>query len=716
MPAASSVHEFGLFRLDSAERLLLRAGQPVSLTPKAFDLLVYLVDHAGRLVTKQALMSELWPNSFVEEANLTFTVSALRKALGDGPNGEALIQTVPTRGYRFVAPVTRQGNPTVSATPETTFGSIPALVRLIGVIALAVGVVAILAVFVRQSRKTTDSLATFTIPLPDSVVDAASFPEAQDPVAQISPDGKRVAFVVQSAGGVLPAPRIWLRSIEALPAQEMAGSEGASALFWAPDSQQLGFVTRSALKKLRVSDGTVQTLCDSCRPQGLGGAWSRNGLIVFPSQEGSLLGIRDGGGALEAVTTIDRSKREIAHVSPQFLPDGQRFLYVIQNVDPELTGLYVGQVGSTERRLLFKGQQPAIYAAPGYLLSPLAGNLVARPFDLTRLEFSGDPIPLFPLSLFAQDWRHRIPVSTSDTGRLTHAIVESPRLQFQWVGRSGEPQQLVGEPGPYRSFDLSPDDRWLAFTRLGASDASLWLYDLEHDRTPRLTYGATAYYTDPRWSGDSQRLVANRWYPEPAIVQISRDGSQSVIHSTPAAPSVLDDVSRDGRYLLYRHRGLQLLAKPLGQGSGGESVVRNAPSGVMDQSRFSPDGRWIAYNANETDRFEVYVMPFPAGETQLVSSGGGVQPVWRGDSRELYYLRLNGFLHAVELRADGMRLHSSDRQLFQTGITPSANIEQYAASADGQRFLILKPVDNRIRNSIGVVLNWPALLTASPSR
>jgi Tol biopolymer transport system component len=136
----------------------------------------------------------------------------------------------------------------------------------------------------------------------------------------------------------------------------------------------------------------------------------------------------------------------------------------------------------------------------------------------------------------------------------------------------------------------------------------------------------------------------------------------------------------------------------------------------MDQSRFSPDGRWIAYNANETDRFEVYVMPFPAGETQLISSGGGVQPVWRGDSRELYYLGLNGMLHAVEVRPDGKRLHSSDRQLFQTGITPSPNIEQYAASADGQRFLILKPVDHRIRNSIGVVLNWPALLTASPSR
>jgi Tol biopolymer transport system component len=162
---------------------------------------------------------------------------------------------------------------------------------------------------------------------------------------------------------------------------------------------------------------------------------------------------------------------------------------------------------------------------------------------------------------------------------------------------------------------------------------------------------------------------------------------------------------------------LQLLAKPLGEGSGVESVVRKAPSGVMDQARFSPDGRWIAYNANETDRFEVYVTPFPSsGETQPISSGGAVQPMWRRDGRELYYLGLNGMLHAVEVRPDGKRLQSSDRQLFQTGITPSPNIEQYAASADGQRFLILKPVDNKNRNSIGVVLNWPALLTASPSR
>ena len=179
---------------------------------------------------------------------------------------------------------------------------------------------------------------------------------------------------------------------------------------------------------------------------------------------------------------------------------------------------------------------------------------------------------------------------------------------------------------------------------------------------------------------------------------------------------VLDDVSLDGKYLLYRHRGVQLLAQPLGEGTQADEV-RKARSGSMDQAQFSPDRRWIAYNADETGRFEVYVTVFPAsGEHQPISSGGAVQPMWRANGRELYYLGLDGKLHAVELRPDGKRLHFTDRELFQTGIAPSKWVEQYAPSADGQSFLILKPVDTKVRSSIGVVLNWPALLSASPSR
>jgi DNA-binding winged helix-turn-helix (wHTH) protein len=708
MPAASSVHEFGLFRLDSAERLLLRDGQPVSLTPKAFDLLVYLVDHAGRLVTKQALMSELWPNSFVEESNLTFTVSALRKALGDGQDGEQFIQTVPTRGYRFVAPVTREGNPSISSTSGKPPGSIPALVRRIAMAALAVATLATVAVLVRRSPEPAGPLAhhRYTIPMPDAAVDAP--PEARIPVAQISPDGKRVAFIVRAVTARL-ASRIWLQRLDELHADEVTGTEGALSLFWAPDSQQLGFFTLGAVKKLTVSNGTVQTLCEPCEPAAYGsGTWSRSGLILFPSRDGRLLGLREGG-APEAITSVNQSRGELRHMAPRFLPDGQRFLYMIRNTDASRSGLYVGQVGSTEPKLLLllQSEQPAIHAAPGYLLFDRAGSLVARPFDLARLEFTGDPMPLFPLDRRSGP----TPVSVSDTGVLTHDIVAFPRMQFQWVRRTtGEGQQLVMEPGDYRSFDLSPDEKQLAFTKSAARSTSVWVHDLEKGSTVPWTFGDSAY-TDPRWTNDSQRLLATRWQPEPmAIVQISPDGSQSVV-STPV--TALDDVSLDGKYLLYRYR--ELRAQPLGEGTQA-TVVRKAPSGFMDQAQFSPDTRWIAYHADETGRFEVYVTPFPSGEREPISSGGAVQPMWRRDGRELYYLGLNGMLHAVEVRPDGKRLHFTDRQLFQTGIVPSKSIEQYAPSADGQSFLILKPVDNKVRSSIGVIYDWPALLTAGRSR
>ena len=285
---------------------MLRAGQHVSLTPKAFDLLVYLVDHAGRLATKQELMNALWPDTFVEESNLVFTVSALRKALGDGQDGEQFIQTVPTRGYRFVAPVTREGNPSVSSSSETPARSRPALVRRVGIAVLVVAVIATLAILVRDSPETTDPVAhyRFTIPLPESAVDVTS-PEVRIPVAQISADGQRVAFIVSSPWAL--ARRIWLQRLDGLHPEEVKGTEGALSLFWAPDSQQLGFFTLRAVKKFTVSNGTVQTLCEPCQPALYdSGTWSRSGLILFPSSDGRLLGLRDGGKP-EAITSVNRS-------------------------------------------------------------------------------------------------------------------------------------------------------------------------------------------------------------------------------------------------------------------------------------------------------------------------------------------------------------------------------------------------------------------------
>jgi DNA-binding winged helix-turn-helix (wHTH) protein len=644
VPAVFSIHEFGSFRLDSAERLLLRAGEPVSLTPKAFDLLVFLVDHAGRLVTKQELMNALWPNTSVEESNLTFTVSALRKALGDGHDGEQYIQTVPTRGYRFVAPVTHDGSQAILRSrailplSQTQARFLKALVRRVATITLAVAVLAMLVVVVRHLRETTDApeLARFTIPLPDFTQGGGSIP-----VSQISPDGRRVAFIVTSGS------RIWLRNFDRLAALPIAGTEGARSLFWAPDSEQLAFSTAGGLKTLRLSNETIQTLCDSCQPAG-GGTWSHNGMIVFTTLEGSLLGIPAAGGEPQKVTSVDRSRGEIIHIYPHFLPDAVRFLYVRRNKDVARSGLYIGQIGTVEPQLLLEGDLPAIYATPGYLLFLRGNTLTAQRFDPSRLTFSGEASPLLsPVS--ANQLVGQVEFSASETGVLTYSIVERPLMQFQWVGRRGEPQQLVGAPGPYYTFDLSADARRLVFARFEADYASLRVHDLERGDTKLLTFGASLY-ADPRWTSDGQTLVATRWRPLPqAVVQISADRRESII-PVPGEGTMVEDVSPDGQYLLYRQRAQQLLAVSLRDGSK-PLVVRKALAGGINQSQFSPDGRWIAYHSNESDQHEVYVTPFPPiGEPVQVSSGGGVQPVWRQDGRELYYLGLDGTLIAVEVR------------------------------------------------------------------
>jgi len=695
------IYEFGPFRLDPAERLLLRDEQPVSLTPKAFDLLVYLVEHHGHLVEKQALLAALWPGTVVEEANLPYNVSALRKVLDDGVTGDSMIQTVPTRGYRFVAPVTHHGNLPVSSTSKTPARSLAPLVRRVATIALAFAVIVTLLALLRYLRETADApaLARFTIPLPDPT------PSASMPMSQISPDGRRVALIREMGS------RIWLRNIDGQAALPLAGTEGATALFWGPDSQQLAFSTPSELKKLSVFDGTVQTLCDACQPTG-GGTWSRSGMIVFTTLKGSLLGIPAAGGRPQAVTRLDRSRGEISHLCPYFLPDGVRFLHVRRNADVTRSGLYVGQVGSGEPRLLLEGDLPAIYATPGYLLFLRGGTLMAQRLDPRSLKFSGEARPLVPASRNSLVGQPTF--SASDTGALTYSIVERPVTQFQWVGRAGELQQLVGEPGRYYTFDLSADASRLAFAQVEAGSASLWVLELGRGIKTRLTFGAS-FHADPRWMADGQGLVATRWQPVPqAMVQISPDGLESKI-AISGDGNMADDVSPDGQYLLYREGGRQLLARSLSEGST-PILVRRAPAGSINQSQFSPDSRWIAYHSDESGRFDVYVTPFPpTGERWQVSKGGGLQPVWRQDGRELYYLGPDGILNAVEVETGHRPLVSTRRQLFQTGLLPIANVEQYAASGDGQRFLLLKVVDDKVRSSIGVVLNWPTLLQASRS-
>lgn len=699
MPAPSSIRDFGPFRLDVVERLLLRSGQPVALTPKAFDLLVHLVDHAGHLVMKDELMNALWPDTSVEEGNLTYTVSALRRAIEDGKDGVHFIQTVPTKGYRFVADVTSASRGVAHVPDEARVPPRPLRRRLVmtGLLIALLAAGAMVGSQLREPEAAPRPSRT-TIALTDATLATHSIP-----IPQIAPDGRRVAVRVTSGSSIL------LRDMDDHTVTALAGTNGVRSLFWAPDSEHLAFTTSSAVKTLRVSDGAIETLCENCEPAG-GGTWSAHGLIVFASLSGSLLGVPSRGGALENVTALDASAGETAHRAPHFLPDGQHLLYSVRNRDVTRSGLYVGELGSEKRRLLIQGDTQAVYADPGYVLFLQADDIMARPFDVADLEFTGEASPVATAESLGNEIGGQPAFSASSTGVLMHAIFERPLLQFQWVGRDGESQDLVSDPDLYYTFDLSSDGHRLVYARMEAGDPHLWVLDIERGVPSPMTSGSGAY-ADPRWT-DGFGIVATRWAPLPqAIVTITPDGLERSLIST-SRVTMVEDLSRDGTHLLYREQHGVLLAMDLA--GGAEPLqVRRSPTGSVNQSRFSPDGRWVAYHeADASGRPDVWVSPFPpTGERWQLSARGGLQPMWRHDSQEVYYLGLDGTMYAVTLLAGRRPPFSAAARLFPTGlVAPAVNVEEYAVSSDGERFLLLRPVEDRVRSSIGVITDWPLAL------
>jgi hypothetical protein len=302
--------------------------------------------------------------------------------------------------------------------------------------------------------------------------------------------------------------------------------------------------------------------------------------------------------------------------------------------------------------------------------------------------------------------------SASETGLLAYSLIEPNQYQFGWFDRHGVPLDDIGPPAPFLTFDLSADGRRLVVSRAKIDRSNLWLFDLDRNVASQITFGR-AFESTPRWGPDGRRLMANAVPENEArrIVGIGLDGHQSVVLDQNV---FFDDWSRDGRFLLYRSPPAELRVLPL-FGDRRPILVRQSTAGLIDQSRFAPDGRSIAYHSSESGRLEVYVTRFPpTGEQSQVSSDGGVQPVWRRDGQELYYLDPNGMIFAVEIEPTNLK-PAAPRPLFRAPVgTVSRDVEQYT-TVDGARFLIMKPIEQPPR-PISVIVNWPATMNGQRRR
>ncbi|HUG87259.1 MAG TPA: protein kinase, partial [Actinomycetota bacterium] len=438
------------------------------------------------------------------------------------------------------------------------------------------------------------------------------------PVA-VSPDGSRLVYAVRDEQSVV---RLWMRELGQLEARPLPGTEGANYPFWAPDGDEVGFFADGHLKKIDVGGGRPLTLAEA--PNGKGGSWSPEGVIVFaPTAQSGLVRVPATGGVPTAITELDRERGDNSHRHPRFLPGGRRFLFVARRVEApvlpgqELGHLLVGSLAGDEPREIMRVATNTEYAA-GHLLFVRNGSLMALPFDAGKLEAVGDPLILAE-GLLHSAWAALAVFSASGEGTLAyqtgHQMGEHRILE--WRDRTGKVLGTVGEPELYTEVRLSPDGRLAAVGIVTgqSNDPDIWLWDLPRGVKTRFTF-------------DGSRKCCFAWAPggERIAWAGSVTGGRadiylgSVLGMDTSAVLWQDELLKfpsswtsDGRQLLYfANDGFSpwnLWRLPVEEGGAPGRMWESAFQHVFPT--VSRDGRWLAYSSDESGRWEVYVTDFP---------------------------------------------------------------------------------------------------------
>jgi Tol biopolymer transport system component/predicted Ser/Thr protein kinase len=530
----------------------------------------------------------------------------------------------------------------------------------------------------------------------------------------ISPDGRWIAFPASTASRTTA---LFVRRIDSMTPEQLPGTEGALAPFWSPDSRYIAFFAGGRIKKVGVTGGPVQNICNA-GPDRNGGTWNSAGTVIFAAG-GTLQRVSAAGGDPIRIGTLDESRQETANIQPSFLPDGNHFLYLAWSTQQANRAIYVGSLESGDTVKLFDSQSKAAYAAPGYLLFHRGGALFAQPFDAKKIALTGGVVRV--AEEIAYDLLSgEAAFAVSDNERLVYYAGGGPaiRREFVWFDRTGHREASAGNPGLYTSnFDLSPDGTRIAVAQRNPENSQydLWVIDWARKTSARLTFDpALSPNGNVVWSSDGLHIAfsSERRGNRDIFEKKAGGGVETSLVAT-ASDEWPEDWSKDGRYLAYGSNSGSanfgdLYALPL-FGDRKPIPVAQSPF-AEDEPRFSFDGRWLAYNSNESGTAQVYVVSFPAIDQKLqMSTAGGVQPRWRRDDKELYYLAPDGAMMAVEFR--GLTIdQGAPRPLFNTGLDADQARDQFAVSPDGQRFLIQLPGQQGSATPVTVVMNWTAAL------
>ena len=516
--------------------------------------------------------------------------------------------------------------------------------------------------------------------------------------------------------------RLWIRNLDELEARTIAGAGATNAgyPFWSPDGRFVAFFSNGSLKKIESAGGPPISLTGATN--GKGGTWNRDGVIVFaPSHNSALYRVPAAGGEATPVTELD-SEQFNSHRFPQFLPDGEHFIFLARAgvAGSGSSQITVGSLSDGTMKPLFVNASQAYYAT-GHLFFVLERTLMARPFNLDRLEVEGEMFPVAENIMFIPGAARGV-FAVSEGGLLAyHAGASGSGSTLQWIDRQGARVSELGDPGPYQEVRLSPDGTTAAVSMIDGETSSgqdLWLLDVARGLKDRFTFGGGTAFL-PVWSPDGQRIVFSDDRGSGTDLYVK------AVHGGAEAELVYDDDeskypfcwSPDGRYVVYvvssQETSWDLFAVAV-DGEDAEPIPLQPSRFSETHGQVSPDGRWLLYSSDASGGSEVFVTRFPdGGRKWQISSEGGTMPLWDASGGSVYWV--DG-LSLMTAKVDG------SGEAFQVG--PLSQLAddlrlsfsgpyQYDVTPDGQRFLVNLQNDTT-SPPMTLVVNFPTELSRNP--